>query len=50
MALRNIHSFGTIFDIEVKRAEAGKLNVIIKKAGQEKKYTIKEGATQKIIL
>jgi hypothetical protein len=50
MALRNIHSFGTIFDIEVKRAGAGKLHIVIKKAGQEKKYTIKEGATQKIIL
>jgi hypothetical protein len=50
MALRNIHSFGNIFDIEISRAAADKLNITIKKAGQEKKYTIKEGATQKIIL
>ena len=50
MALRNIHSFGNIFDMEIARAAAGKLTITIKKAGQEKKYTIKEGATQKIEL
>jgi hypothetical protein len=50
MALRNIHSFGNVFDIEVTRAGAGKLMITIKKAGQEKKYTIKEGATLKIVL
>jgi hypothetical protein len=50
MALRNIHSFGNIFDIEVARASSGKLIITIKKAGQEKKYTIKDGATQKIEL
>lgn len=50
MALRNIHSFGNVFDIEVARASSGKLVITIKKAGQEKKYTIKEGATQKVEL
>jgi len=50
MALRNIHSFGNVFDLEVKRVAAGKLMITIKNAGQEKKYTIKEGATQKIQL
>jgi len=50
MALRNIHSFGNVFDLEVTRAAAGKLIITIRKAGQEKKYTIKEGATQKIEL
>jgi len=50
MALRNIHSFGNVFDLEVARAVAGKLVITIKKAGQEKKYTIKDGATQKIEL
>ena len=50
MALRNIHSFGNAFDLEVIRAGVGKLIISIKKAGQEKKYTIKEGATQKIQL
>ena len=50
MALRNIHSFGNVFDLEVARATAGKLTITIKKAGQEKKYSINEGATQKIEL
>ena len=50
MALRNIHSFGNIFDLEVARASSGKLIITIKKAGQEKKYTIQEGSTQKIEL
>lgn len=50
MALRNIHSFGTVFDIEVKRAAAGKLKIIIKKDGKEKAYSIKEGARQAIQL
>jgi len=50
MALRNIHSFGNVFDLEVARAAANKLIITIKKAGQEKKYAIKEGATQKIEL
>ncbi|HEU5165330.1 MAG TPA: hypothetical protein VFU29_07315 [Chitinophagaceae bacterium] len=50
MALRNIHSFGNVFDLEVVRAAAGKLIITITKAGQEKKYTIKEGVTQKIEL
>lgn len=50
MALRNIHSFGNIFDLEVTRAGAGKLSITIIKAGKEKKYTIKEGGTQEITL
>jgi len=50
MALRNIHSFGNVFDLEVERAGSGKLIISIKKAGQEKKYAVKEGATQKIQL
>jgi hypothetical protein len=50
MALRNIHSFGNVFDLEVTRVADHKVMIIIKKAGQEKKYTMKEGATQKIQL
>jgi len=50
MALRNIHSFGNEFDLEVARAGAGRLIITIKKAGQEKRYTIKEGTKQKIQL
>jgi len=50
MALRNIHSFGNVFDVVVSRAGAGKVNITIKKDGKEKTYIIKEGATQKIQL
>ena len=50
VALRNMHSFGNLFDIIVNRAGAGKLNITIKKDGKEKTYLIKEGATQKIQL
>jgi cellobiose phosphorylase len=50
MALRNIHSFRNIFDLEVTRSGAGKLSITIKMAGKEKKYTIKEGGTQEITL
>ncbi len=50
MALRNIHSFGRVFDVEVTRAADNKLNVVITQGVKEKKYMIKEGATQKIVL
>ncbi len=50
MALRNMHSFGNVFDLEVKRSAPGILEITIKKDQQEKKYTIKEGGTLKIIL
>ena len=50
MALRNIHSFGNVFDLEVRRATKGKLDIIVKKDGREKKYTIREGATENIKL
>ena len=50
MALRNIHSFGSVFDMEVARAGAGKLVVTIRRDGKEKRYSIKDGSTQKIVL
>lgn len=50
MALRNIHSFGRVFDLEVTRAANNKLNIIITQEGKEKKYTIKEGETKKVVL
>lgn len=50
MALRNIHSFGRVFDLEVTRAGNNKLNIVVKQEGKERKYTIKEGAMQKIVL
>lgn len=45
MALRNIHSFGTIFDIEVNRNQKGKLLIIVSNNGKQKKYMLNEGAT-----
>ena len=50
MALRNILSFVLVFDLEITRAANNKLNIVVKQEGQEKKYTIKEGAMQKIVL
>lgn len=50
MALRNIHSFGNIFDLEVLRLPGGKLSITVKQGDVLKKYTIKEGATQQIVL
>ncbi len=50
MALRNIHSFGNVFDLEVSRIENGKLVITVKREGKEKKYIIKEGGLQRIDL
>jgi len=50
MTLLNIHSFGKIFDIEVKRTVSDKLTITVSSGGKEKKYTIKDGATQLIVL
>jgi hypothetical protein len=50
MALRNIHSFGTVFDLEIRRAANGKLDIVVKQNGNEKKYSIKEGTTRTINL
>ena len=50
MALRNIHSFGNVFDLVIKRAGNDKLDIIIKKDNQEKKLTIRDGATANIKL
>jgi len=43
MALKNIHSFGNVFDLEVSRAASGKLNVIVTKLGHSKQFSVKEG-------
>jgi hypothetical protein len=50
MALRNIHSFGHVFGLEVSRAAKGKLNITVNQNGRIKRYSIKEGATQTIDL
>jgi hypothetical protein len=49
-ALRNIHAFEKVFDIEVARAGKGKLIVTITSGGQQKKYMINENTTNQIVL
>jgi hypothetical protein len=50
MALRNIHAFQNVFDLEVARAEKNKLTITVINNGQKKSWSINEGATQKIQL
>jgi hypothetical protein len=50
MALRNIHSFGNVFDLQVKRAGKNKLMIIVSKGNGKKQYIIKEGEKKRIQL
>ena len=50
MALRQVHAFGHVFDLEVSRRKPGRLLVRVKGDGSEKTYTLKEGNTQQISL
>ena len=50
MSLKKIGAFGACFDIEVKRLDNGKLEVIVTNEAKSKKYTIKEGHTLNIKL
>lgn len=50
MALRNIHAFQNVFDLEVNRAGKNRLTITVIKGNTKKKYTVKEGATQRIQL
>lgn len=50
MALKNIHSFGNVFDLTINRLANQQLQIAIVKNGITKKYTIKDGATQNIKL
>lgn len=50
MALRNIHSFGNVFDLVVDRMGAGKLGITIINGKKVKKYVLKEGATVQVQL
>jgi len=50
MSLKNIHAFGHVFDMEIKRAELNKLMIIVTKENQTITYIIKKGASQKIVL
>ena len=50
MNLKDIHAFDTCFNIQVKRLENGKLEVIVSNNGKEKKHLIKDGQTIKVKL
>ena len=50
MALRNIHAFQNVFDLEVARTEKNKLTITVINNGQKKSWSINDGATQKIQL
>lgn len=51
MALKNVHAFGTAFDLDVERASAGKMRIVVTSANRPKKvYIISDGETQKVIL
>ena len=50
MALRNIHSFGNAFDLEVERSGKDRLIITVIKGAAKKSYKIKEGTTQRIDL
>ncbi|MFL5811067.1 MAG: hypothetical protein ACJ749_16215 [Flavisolibacter sp.] len=43
MALRNLHAFQNVFDLEVARSVKDKLVVTVVKGGNRKSYTIKDG-------
>jgi hypothetical protein len=50
MALRQVHAFGNVFDLEIQRVGSDKLDVTIKNPGKRRKYQIKSGSTQLIKL
>ena len=45
MNLKNIHAFDACFDIEVKRLDNGKLEVLVKNGAKTKKFVVKDGQT-----
>ena len=50
MSLKKIGAFGACFDIEVKRLENGKLEVIVTNDAKSKKFVVKDGQTVKVRL
>ncbi|OCX54744.1 hypothetical protein BEL04_01360 [Mucilaginibacter sp. PPCGB 2223] len=50
MALDNIHSFGSVFDLKVSRMNDGKLNISITCHGKTINYKINDGGTQMVAL
>ena len=50
MNLKNIHAFDACFDVEVKRLDNGKLEVVVTNDAKSKKFIIKDGETVKVRL
>ena len=50
MNLKNIHAFDTCFDVEVKRLDNGKLEVLVTHGAKTKKQVVKEGQSINIKL
>ena len=50
MNLKNIHAFDACFDVEVKRLDNGKLEILVKNGAKTKKQVVKEGQSINIKL
>ena len=50
MALRNVHAFQHVFDLDVVRVKNGKLKIVLTEGNKKKQYVIREGGTQRIEL
>ena len=50
MNLKNIHAFDACFDVEVRRMDYGKLEVLVKNGSKTKKQVVKEGQSINIKL
>jgi hypothetical protein len=48
MALNNIHAFGKVFDLKVKRERNGSVQIIVRDGNKSKIYTVKEAGSAKI--
>jgi hypothetical protein len=48
MALNNIHAFGKVFDLKVKRERNGNVQIIVRDGNKNKIYTVKEAGSAKI--
>jgi cellobiose phosphorylase len=51
MALKNVHAFGGVFDLEISRADAGKINIRLRRDGKpDVLQTVVAGKTVKVEL
>ena len=50
MTLKNIHAFGTVFDVKTARMNGEKITVTITKGATTHTYTINDGGTANVKL